>query len=400
MKDPLLFTPGPLTTSATVKAAMQRDIGSRDSEFVQLITDIRSELLRIAGVSPEQGYEAVLIQGSGSFGLESVISSVIPPEGRFVVLANGAYGDRMAAIAERLGISTRLARWPENESPDPATVERLIEEEPAATHVAIVHCETTTGILNPIDEIARIVKAGCRELIVDAMSSFGGVPLDLSKLEIDYVISSPNKCLEGVPGFSFVLARRAALEASRGRARSVSLDLLAQWEGLERNGQFRFTPPTHALLAFARALEELRQEGGVSARGARYRANHEILRTGMRKLGFAAYLPEERQSNIITAFRYPDDPNFRFEDFYHRLRARGFVIYPGKLSRADCFRIGTIGRINEQNVRDLVAAIAAETLRFHSFLSMPDELPVGDVRKLTRSPPMFDSRGAKPGVEE
>jgi 2-aminoethylphosphonate-pyruvate transaminase len=357
MKDPLLFTPGPLTTSATVKAAMQRDIGSRDTDFVELVAGIRSELLGIAGVSPEEGYEAVLIQGSGTFGLESVISSVIPWEGRFVVLANGAYGERMAAIAERLGISTRLASWPENESPDPATVQRLIEEEPAATHVAIVHCETTTGILNPIDEIARIVKASGRELIVDAMSSFGGVPLDLSKLQIDYLISSPNKCLEGVPGFSFVLARRAALRSSKGRARSVSLDLLAQWEGLERNGQFRFTPPTHALLAFARALEELRQEGGVSARAARYRANHEILRTGMRKLGFAEYLPAERQSNIITAFRYPEDSNFRFEDFYHNLRVRGFVIYPGKLSQADCFRIGTIGRIEEQDVRDLVAAI-------------------------------------------
>jgi 2-aminoethylphosphonate-pyruvate transaminase len=357
MKDPLLFTPGPLTTSATVKAAMQRDIGSRDTDFVELVAGIRSELLGIASVSREQGYEAVLIQGSGTFGLESVISSVIPREGRFVVLANGAYGERMAAIAERLRISTRLARWPENESPDPATVRRLVEEEPAATHVAIVHCETTTGILNPIEEIARIVKAAGREFIVDAMSSFGGVPIDLNKLAIDYVISSPNKCLEGVPGFTFVLARRAALEASRGRARSVSLDLLAQWEGLERNGQFRFTPPTHALLAFARALEELREEGGVSARATRYRANHETLRAGMRRLGFAEYLPAERQSNIITAFRYPDDPNFRFEDFYQRLRACGFIIYPGKLGPDDCFRIGTIGRIDEQNVRDLLAAI-------------------------------------------
>jgi 2-aminoethylphosphonate-pyruvate transaminase len=238
----------------------QRDIGSRDTDFVELVAGIRSELVRIAGVSREQGYEAVLMQGSGTFGLESVISSVIPREGRFVVLANGAYGERMAAIAERLGISTRLARWPENESPDTASVQRLIEEEAAATHVAIVHCETTTGILNPIDQIARIVKAGGREFIVDAMSSFGGVPLDLSKLQIDYLISCPNKCLEGVPGFSFVLARREALEASKGRARSVSLDLVAQWEGLQRNGQFRFTPPTHALLAFARALEELREK--------------------------------------------------------------------------------------------------------------------------------------------
>jgi len=357
MKDPLLFTPGPITTSATVKAAMQRDIGSRDADFIELVAGIRSELLRIAGVSRERGYDAVLMQGSGTFGLESVISSVIPREGRFVVLANGAYGERMATIAERLGISARLARWPENESPQPADVQRLLAEEPGATHVAMVHCETTTGILNPIDEIARIVKSTDREFIVDAMSSFGGVPLDLSKLEIDYLISSPNKCLESVPGFSFVLARRQALEATKGRARSVSLDLLAQWEGLQRNGQFRFTPPTHALLAFARALEELREEGGVFARAARYRASHETLRTGMRRLGFAEYLPAERQSNIITAFRYPDDPSFRFEDFYRRLRARGFLIYPGKLSQGDCFRIGTIGRINEDDMGDLVAVI-------------------------------------------
>ena len=370
MKDPLLFTPGPLTTSATVKAAMQRDIGSRDTDFIEMVAGVREELLRIAGVSSEQGYEAVLLQGSGTFALESVISSVIPREGRFVVVANGAYGERMAAIAERLGISTRLARWPDNESPDVAGVQRLIEEEPAATHVAIVHCETTTGILNPIEEIARIVSASGREFIVDAMSSFGGVPMDLSQLKIDYLISSPNKCLEGVPGFSFVLARRPALETSRGRARSISLDLLAQWEGLQQNGQFRFTPPTHVLLAFAKALGELRDEGGVSARAARYRANHEALLTGMRGLGFSEYLPVERQSNIITAFRYPDDPNFRFEDFYHRLRARGFVIYPGKVSRADCFRIGTIGHINEEHVRDLVAAIGG-------VLQLPLRRPAG-----------------------
>ena len=357
MKDPLLFTPGPLTTSAAVKAAMQHDIGSREADFVDLVAGIRSELLRIAHVSREKGYEAVLMQGSGTFGLESVISSVIPQDGRFLVLANGAYGERMAMIAERLGISTRLARWPESESPHPAAVQRLIDEESAATHIATVHCETTTGILNPIEEIARIVKAAGREFILDAMSSFGGVPLDLGKLEIDYLISSPGKCLESVPGFSFVLARREALIATKGRARSVSLDLLAQWEGLEGNGQFRFTPPTHALLAFARALEELREEGGVTARAARYRVNHKTLQTGMGRLGFAEYLPAERQSDIITTFRYPDDPKFQFEDFHRRLRARGFIIYPGKLSKADCFRIGTIGRINAKNVDDLVATI-------------------------------------------
>lgn len=357
MKDPLLFTPGPITTSATVKAAMQRDIGSRDGEFIELVAGIRTELLGLASVSRENGYEAVLIQGSGTFGLESVISSVIPADGRIVILANGAYGERMAAIAERLKISTRLARWPEDQSPDPATVRRLMAEEPMATHVAIVHCETTTGILNPLDEIAPIVKAHRCEFIVDAMSSFGGVPLDVGELGIDYLISSPNKCLEGVPGFCFVIARRAALEATRNRARSVSLDLLEQWESLERNGQFRFTPPTHGVLALAKAIEELREEGGVSARAARYRANHVALRNGMRSLGFVEYLPEERQSDIITTFRYPTVPGFVFEDFYRRLRARGFVIYPGKLSQADCFRIGTIGQITEKGITSLVAAI-------------------------------------------
>jgi 2-aminoethylphosphonate-pyruvate transaminase len=357
MKEPILFTPGPVTTSATVKAAMQRDIGSRDLEFTKLIGDVRTELLRLAGVSKRTGYEVILMQGSGTFGLESVISSVLPMEGRFVVLANGAYGERMAAIAERLGISTRLGRWPEDQSPDSVTVRRLMEEEPAATHVAIVHCETTTGILNPLEEIAPIIKAHGCEFIVDAMSSFGAVPLDMSELKIDYLISSPNKCLEGVPGFCFVIARRAALEATMGRARSVSLDLLEQWEGLERNGQFRFTPPTHALLAFSKALEELRDEGGVSARAERYRANHAALREGMRSLGFIEYLPEDRQSDIITTFRYPTDPGFVFEDFYRRLQERHLVIYPGKLSHADCFRIGTIGQITEKNIVGLVKAI-------------------------------------------
>ena len=356
MSDPLLFTPGPLTTSASVKAAMQRDLGSRDTEFINLVAGIRRELLEIAGVSQESGYETVLMQGSGTFAIESVLSSVIPADGTVLILANGAYGERMVQIAERLKIAFRVQRWPEDESPDAATVAQLLGETPA-THVAIVHLETTTGILNPLDEIGRIVREhGCR-FIIDAMSSFGGVPLDLPALQPDFLVSSANKCLEGVPGFSFVIAKRAALEAIAGCARSVSLDLLAQWQGLERNGQFRFTPPTHALLAFAQALKELREEGGVAARAQRYRANHEALLAGMRELGFREFLAPERQSDIITSFRYPDHPGFVFEEFYQRLAAKGFVIYPGKVSQADCFRIGTIGRISLADVKALVREI-------------------------------------------
>lgn len=359
MKDPLLFTPGPLTTSASVKAAMQRDLGSRDTEFIQLVAEIRNELLEIAGVSQASGYEAVLMQGSGTFAIESVLSSVIPPEGSMLILANGAYGERMLQIAERLGIDARIRRTPEDKSPNAGTVHRLLTEHPQLTHLAIVHLETTTGILNPIDEIAAIAREHGRSLIVDAMSSFGGVPLNLAELGADYLISSANKCLEGVPGFAFVLARREALEATAGSARSISLDLLAQWQGLERNGQFRFTPPTHVLLAFRQALRELREEGGVAARAQRYRANHEALVSGMRALGFVEYLAPERQSDIITSFRYPEHPAFVFDEFYQRLAKKGFVIYPGKVSHADCFRIGTIGRIS----MDDVTALIRETTR-------------------------------------
>jgi 2-aminoethylphosphonate-pyruvate transaminase len=354
MQDPILFTPGPLTTSESVKAAMQRDLGSRSPEFIDLVARIRRELLAIAGVSQESGYEAVLVQGSGTFAIEAVLSSVIPPDGRLLVLANGAYGERMVQIAQRLKITADIHRWPEDESPEPDTVRRLLAES-RPTHVAIVHLETTTGILNPIDEIARIVREHRCHFIVDAMSSFGGVAIDLATLRADYLVSSANKCLEGVPGFSYVLARREALESTLGYARSVSLDLLAQWHGLERDGQFRFTPPTHALLAFAQALQELQAEGGVAARAQRYRANRKVLLAGMRRLGFREYLAPQRQSDIITSFRYPEDPAFDFDKFYRRLAARGMVIYPGKVSQGACFRIGTIGRISPDQLQALVA---------------------------------------------
>lgn len=358
MADPLLFTPGPLTTSVAVKAAMQRDLGSRDSEFIDLVARIRAELLEIGRVSQESGYTAVLMQGSGTFAIEAVLGSVIPSDGRLLVLANGAYGERMLQIAERLKIATAIRRWPENESPDPKTVGQLLDVESPPTHVAIVHLETTTGILNPIDEIAQIVREhGCR-FIVDAMSSFGGVPIDLSALQPDYLVSSANKCLESVPGFSYVLARREALESTAGYARSVSFDLLAQWQGFERDGQFRFTPPTHALLAFARALEELTREGGVAARAQRYRANRKALLDGMRRIGFREYLGPQLQSDIITSFCYPEDAAFDFSEFYRMLAVRGMVIYPGKVSHADCFRIGTIGRISPDQVEALVSEIA------------------------------------------
>lgn len=356
--DKLLFTPGPLTTSRTVKEAMLRDLGSRDSEFVEMVRSIRERLLGIGSVSQAEGYEAIPIQGSGTFGIEAVISSVIPGDGRLLVLVNGAYGRRIAGIAERYRIDAVVKEQPEDQ---PFTVESLagwLAEDSALTHVAVVHCETSSGVMNPVVRLGAAVKAAGRIFIVDAMSSFGGVPLNISAAQIDFLISSSNKCIEGVPGFSFVIADRDALEAAKGCARTVSLDLYAQWEGLEKSGQFRFTPPTHALLAFDRALNELDEEGGPAARAERYRRNHRTLIAGMREMGFKEYVPETFQSWIITTFRHPEDPKFDFNAFYEKLSDRGMVIYPGKLTEGDCFRIGNIGQLDESDMRALLEAIS------------------------------------------
>jgi len=356
-KDKLLFTPGPLTTSHSVKEAMLRDIGSRDDEFIALIRRIRDELPGLGGVSQSAGYEAVLMQGSGTFGVESVISSVVPANGKLLVAVNGAYGERMLRMAARHGIPVEALHTAENQTPNPDDFRRLLAADSSITHVAVVHCETTTGILNPIEAIGVVVRDAGRTCIVDAMSSFGAIPIHLENACIDFLISSSNKCIQGVPGFSFVLAKREKLLASEGSARTLSLDLLEQWRGLEQSGQFRYTPPTHAILAFAGALRELEEEGGVAARGARYRHNHEVLVNGMRAMGFRTYLPPEVQSCIITAFYVPADPKFAFAEFYRRLSGKGFVIYPGKISQADTFRIGSIGHLFEADIRALLEAI-------------------------------------------
>jgi 2-aminoethylphosphonate-pyruvate transaminase len=357
-KDKILFTPGPLTTSRTVKQAMLRDLGSRDHEFIGIVRDIRRRLVGL-GNATEHDYTAVLMQGSGTFGLEAVVSSTIPPAGKLLVVINGAYGRRIARMASMLGIATVELSFPENTVPDVEKVEAELKANPDVTTLIVVHCETTTGIMNPIGPIGRLAKAAGATYFVDAMSSFGAVPIDLAECHIDYLVSSANKDIEGVPGFSFVLAKLEALKETKGCARSLSLDLYDQWAGLERNGQFRFTPPTHALLAFHQALLELEAEGGIEARAARYRANYETLLAGMRRLGFREYLSPEDQGYIITSLRYPEDARFDFAEFYDRLNARGYVIYPGKVSDADCFRIGNIGRIQESDVKDLLSAIAS-----------------------------------------
>ncbi|MNK50556.1 2-aminoethylphosphonate--pyruvate transaminase [compost metagenome] len=360
--DYLLLTPGPLSTTATVRAAMLQDSCTWDADYnLGVVEPIRRELVRLAtGPEYESDYSAVLLQGSGSYVVESVLGSAIGADECLLIINNGAYGARMGEMARCLGLRHHELDCGETTRPEPAAIDAMLARHPEITHLAMVHCETTTGMLNPLDEVAELCQRRDIRLIVDAMSSFGGIPIDMGRLGIEFLISSANKCIQGVPGFGFVIARRAALMACAGRARSVSLDLHAQWQNMEQQGgKWRFTSPTHTVLAFAQALRELDEEGGIAARHQRYSENQRTLVDGMAALGFAPLLPEQWQSPIITAFYSPAHPDYRFADFYQRLKGQGFVIYPGKVSQADCFRIGNIGDVTPARVRELLAAMAS-----------------------------------------
>jgi len=352
----LLLTPGPLSTTKSVKATMLRDWCTWDDTYNRIVEDIRSRLVALA--TPEPGYTAVLMQGSGTFSVEATLGSVVPRKGKILVIANGHYGDRIGLITQVLGIPTLLLDFGEVGFPDLERVESALTSHPDVTHVAVVHCETTTGMLNPVADIGRLVKAHGKTTIVDAMSSFGGIPMDASAIGADYLISSANKCIQGVPGFGFVIARRQDLEQCEGRARSLSLDLFQQWREMEsKAGKWRYTSPTHVVRAFAQALSELDEEGGVAARHARYAENHRVLVEGMEELGFRCLLPESCRSPIITSFLNPPHPDFSFKSFYSRLKADGFVIYPGKVTHAETFRIGNIGNVFPEDMKRLLQAV-------------------------------------------
>ena len=363
--DKMLERIGPLTTSETVKTAMLHDLGSLDFEFIEKVRFIRRKLLDIGNVSQERGYESILMQGSGTFGIESLISSAIPQNGHLLIIINGVYGERISSIASVHHIRQTRLVFDENQVPDLEVVESLLKENRDITHLAVIHYETTTGVINPIHEIGMLCKAYGITYMVDAMCSFGAVPIDILESHIDFLVSSSNKCIEGVPGFSFIISRKEHLLACEGNARSLTLDLFAQWKGLEKDGQFRFTPPTHSLLAFAQALVELDEEGGVHCRAERYKNNYQALASGMEQMGFRKYIATEYRGYIITCFHYPEQEGFDFNQFYLSLNEKGFVIYPGKLSKVSCFRIGNIGRIGTAEIEHLLEAIRVTLKEMH-----------------------------------
>lgn len=353
---PYLLTPGPLTTSHATKAAMLRDWGSWDDDFNRVTADVRAQLLAMAEAASD-AYACVPMQGSGTFAVESALACATSPNGKVLVLMNGAYGKRAAQLLDMMGRRYVTLDKGDYLPPQPDEVAELLQQDAEITAVFLVHCETSSGILNPLEAIAEVVRAHGKTLIVDAMSSFGGVPISLTTTPIDLLISSANKCIEGVPGFGFVIIRQTLLAAGKGRAHSLSLDLHAQWDYMERTGQWRFTPPTHTVVAFQAALAQHREEGGVMGRCTRYTHNRNVLVKGMRALGFSTLLEDEWLSPIITTFLSPSDPAFEFKTFYAALKARGFLIYPGKLTDVESFRIGCIGQLDAAVIEQLLSVI-------------------------------------------
>ncbi len=353
--EPYLLTPGPLTTSYAVKAAMLRDWGSWDDDFRAMTGDLRSGVLRMLGQGAD-GFDCVPIQGSGSFAVEAMLASLIPADGKALVLANGAYGQRSAKTLEYLGRDHVVLDKGDYLPPRGEEVARILADDPDITHVVAVHCETSSGILNPVKEISEATYgAGCK-LLIDSMSAFGAIELKPAEIRYEALVSSANKCIEGVPGFGFVVARKSELEAAEGNSHSLSLDVHAQWVHMNKTGQWRFTPPTHVVAAFVEALRAHAAEGGVPGRGARYTRNRDVMVQGMRDLGFETLLDNRWLSPIIVTFFCPADERFVFEDFYNLMKAKGFIIYPGKLTVVDSFRIGCIGQMDEHVMRRVVRA--------------------------------------------
>ena len=360
MPEPILLTPGPLTTSAQTKAAMLKDWGSWDSAFNALTQSVCSDLVNL--INAEEEHVCVPLQGSGTFAVEAALGTLVARGAKVLVPDNGSYCKRIVRILGYLGREAVVLPHGEQEPADPTRIDAALSADPAITHVAQVHCETGTGLLNPLPEIATMVATHGRGLIVDAMSSYGAIPIDAQSMRFDALIAASGKCLEGVPGAGFVIARRLALERSGGNSSSLAMDLLDQWQYMQKTGQWRFTPPTHVIAALRAAIDQYHAQGGQPARLTRYAENCDALVSGMRALGFKTFLPDALQAPIIVTFHAPPDPAYDFNEFYRRVRERGFILYPGKLTAVDTFRVGCIGAISSDTLRHAVGAVA-EALR-------------------------------------
>jgi 2-aminoethylphosphonate-pyruvate transaminase len=353
--DPLLLTPGPLTTSRSVKQVMVHDWGSRDAAFLRINREVLEALLAIVNASAT--FVTVPVQGSGTFAVEAMLTSFVPPKGKVLLIVNGAYGHRARRILDIAKRKSVMLETPEDTPPDLRRIDAVLRRSKSITHVFAVHCETTSGILNPVHEIGEIAARHGKSYLIDSMSAFGALPLDAEKAHADAIAASSNKCIEGVPGLGFVICRKSVLPGLKGNATTLVLDIHDQWANFEKTGQYRFTPPIHVIVAFHQALAEFNSEGRQKGRGGRYGQNAKVLIDGMRAIGFRTLLPDHLQAPIIVTFHVPPHPKFVFQQFYDALKDRGYVIYPGKLTVADSFRIGCIGRLYPKDMQGALEAV-------------------------------------------
>ena len=355
-RDKILLTPGPLTTTLRTKLAMLKDWGSWDADFNAITASVRKSLLAV--VNGAESHVVVPLQGSGTFSVEAAVATVVPRDGHVLVLDNGAYCKRAARLTSLMGRRCTLMPFDEAQPVSPLAMAEQLKADPGITHVILIHCETGAGVLNPLQEVADLCQQHGRGLIVDAMSSFGALEIDARKTRFDALVAASGKCLEGVPGMGFVFIRKAILEACAGRSQSLAMDLYDQYAYMETTTQWRFTPPTHVVVALHEAIAQFEAEGGQPARLARYTRNYETLVRGMAALGFKPFLDPAVQAPIIVTFHAPADPRYDFKTFYAAARERGFILYPGKLTTVDTFRVGCIGAIGPVEMEQAVHAVA------------------------------------------
>src|SRR5881409_1704398 len=342
-RDRILLTPGPLTTTLRTKLAMLRDWGSWDADFNAVTASVRTRLLDI--VHGHDTHVVVPLQGSGTFSVEAAVASVVPRDGHVLILDNGAYCKRAAKLTQMMGRRASVLVFAEDEAVSADALDARLKHDASITHVILIHCETGTGVLNPLPEVAAVCQRHEKGLIIDAMSSFGALPIDAREVRFDALVAASGKCLEGVPGMGFIFLRKAILDGCAGRSQSLAMDLHDQYTYMEKTGQWRFTPPTHVVVALAEAIAQFEAEGGQPARLARYTSNYNTLIQGMARLGFKPFLDLAIQAPIIVTFHAPADSRDEFKKFYAGARERCFILDPGTLTQVETFRVGCIGAI-------------------------------------------------------
>ena len=354
-RDKILLTPGPLTTTLRTKLAMLRDWGSWDADFNAVTASVRKSL--VAVIHGQDSHVVVPLQGSGTFSVEAAVATLVPRDGHVLVLDNGAYCKRAAKLTTLMGRRCTVMGFDDAAQVSPAALADRLQSDRTITHVVMIHCETGAGVLNPLQAVADVCAANGKGLIVDAMSSFGAIEIDARKTRFDALVAASGKCLEGVPGMGFVFIRKTLLDECAGRSQSLAMDLHDQYVYMEKTTQWRFTPPTHVVVALAEAIAQFEAEGGQPARLARYTSNYQTLITGMKKLGFQPFLDPAIQAPIIVTFHAPADSKYDFKTFYAAARARGFILYPGKLTQIETFRVGCIGAIGPDEMEQAVHAM-------------------------------------------